>query len=216
VGAIASGAVGEAAARLPASAPATGSARASFATIFVAPWLSPFPIAMGALALAMFAFLAAVYLAVAAGNEALRDDFRNRALGAALAMFAAALGGLVVAYVHAPHVSSRLTTGPAVAFQAATALAALTAIWALWTRRWATARVAAAAQVSLILWGWVIVQYPYIIPPSLTLRGVAAPGITLQLLLGALGGGAVILLPSLAYLFRTFAASGQHAEAGSP
>jgi cytochrome d ubiquinol oxidase subunit II len=212
VGAIASGAVGEAAARLPPSTPSPGSLRPAFATIFVAPWLSPFPIAMGALALAMFAFLAAVYLAVAAHDEALRDDFRRRALGAALAMFVAAFGGLALAYRHAPHVSYSLTAGPALVFQATTAAAALTAIWAIWTRRWATARIAAAAQVSLILWGWVIVQYPYLIPPSQTLRAVAAPRITLELLLGALIVGAIVLIPSLIYLFRTFATVGERVD----
>ena len=52
---------------------------------------------MGALALAMFAFLAAVYLALATDDAALREDFRRRALGAAAAMFVAAFGGLAVA-----------------------------------------------------------------------------------------------------------------------
>ena len=196
--AIASGAVGDAAAMLPSS---------GFVATFIAPWLAPFPLAMGALALAMFAFLAAVYLTVAARDDALRDDFRNRALGAELAMFVAAFGGLAVAYVHAPHVSRALTAGPALAFQASTGLAALAAIWALRSRRWSLARIAAAAQVSLILWGWVIVQYPFVIPPTMTLRAVAAPRITLLLLLYGLVGGGVILVPSLVYLFRTFTAA---------
>ena len=85
-------------------------------------------------------------------------------------------------------------------------MSALTAIWALYERRWRLARVAAAAQVSLILWGWVLVQAPYVLPPTMTVRSVAAPRVTLELLVGALAAGAVILLPALAYLFRTFAA----------
>jgi cytochrome d ubiquinol oxidase subunit II len=204
VGAIASGAVGEAALRLPASGhgPVPG-----FGAVFVAPWLAPFPLAMGALALAMFAFLAATYLAVAAAEEELRDDFRRRALGAACAMFVAAFGGLALARAYAPQVSRSLTTGPALAFQAATALAALTAIGALWTRRWAAARIAAAAQVSLILWGWVLAQYPFVIPPVQTVRSVAAPRVTLELLLYGLLGGSLVLLPALAYLFRTFSSA---------
>jgi cytochrome d ubiquinol oxidase subunit II len=113
-----------------------------------------------------------------------------------------------VARLHAPQVSRRLTDGTALAFQAATALSALIAIGALWARRWRTARIAAAIQASLILWGWVLVQYPYLIPPAQTLRAAAAPRITLLLLLYALVAGGAILLPSLAYLFRTFAAAG--------
>jgi len=217
VGAVASGAVGAAAALLPASEPApTNAVRPAFFTIFVAPWLSPFPLAMGALALAMFAFLAAVYLAVATHDEALRDDFRRRALGAALAMFVAAFGGLAVAGLHVPHVSRRLTQDVAVPLQVAVALAALAAVWALWTRRWSAARIAAAIQVSLILWGWVLVQYPFIIPPTQTLRGVAAPRSTLVLLLYALVVGGAILFPALAYLYRTFAAAQTLSESDAP
>jgi len=49
-------------------------------------------------------------------------------------------------------------------------------------------------------------QAPYVLPPTMTIRNTAAPRITLELLVGALAAGAVILLPALAYLFRTFAA----------
>jgi cytochrome d ubiquinol oxidase subunit II len=207
VGTIATGAAGEAASRLPTdSGAAAGAGAPNFVDVFVAPWLAPFPLAVGALALAMFAFLAAVYLAVAARDDALRDDFRRRALGAAGAMFVAAFGGLGVAHAMAPHVSGALTGGRAIGFQLVTALASVTALWALYARRWQLARVAAATQVSLILWGWVLVQYPFVVPPSLTIRDASAPRATLTLLLYALAGGAVILFPALAYLFRTFGA----------
>jgi cytochrome d ubiquinol oxidase subunit II len=212
VGAIASGAVGDAAALLE---PGVLTSHASFSAVFIAPWLQPFPLMMGVLALAMFAFLAAVYLAYAATDDSLRDDFRRRALGAAAAMFVAAFGGLGVARIHEPEVSRELTAGFAMYFQLATGLAAVAAIGALWTRRWAVARVAAAAQVSLILWGWVFVQYPYVIPPSQTLRATAAPRVTLLLLLYGLIGGSVILIPSLVYLYRTFAANDQRREASA-
>jgi cytochrome d ubiquinol oxidase subunit II len=161
---------------------------------------------MGALALAMFAFLAAVYLALATDDAALREDFRRRALGAAAAIFVAAFGGLAVAHVMAPRVSAVLMGSGAIAFQVVTGLAATAALWAVGTRRWRIARLAAALQVSLILWGWVLAQYPFVVPPSLTVRDAAAPRVTLELLLGALAAGALILFPALGYLFRTFAA----------
>ena len=92
--------------------------------------------------------------------------------------------------------------------QATTGTAAIIAIWALARRRWRLARVAAAAQVSLILWGWVLVQYPLIVPPARSLRDTAAPSITLELVLWGCAGGSVLLLPALVYLFRTFSAPG--------
>jgi cytochrome bd ubiquinol oxidase subunit II len=199
VGAIVSGAAGEAAARVPAT---PGAAAPSYVSLYVAPWLAPFPVAIGVLALAMFAFLAAVYLAVR--EPALRDAFRQRALWSAGAMFVAAFGAL--AAMTTPHVMSELTAGGALALQLAIAATALTAIGALYERRWRFARVAAAAQVSLIIWGWVLVQAPYVLPPTMTIRDAAAPRVTLELLLGALAAGAVLLLPALVYLFRTFGA----------
>ena len=201
VGAIASGTAGSAAARLPTT---PGGATPSFASVYVAPWLAPFPLVLGALALAMFAFLAAVYIAVR--EPALREAFRQRALWSAAAIFASAFGALAIARRTTPGVVASLMGGRALAFQALVALAAVVAIWAVWTRRFRVARVAAAAQVSLILWGWVLVQAPYVVPPTLTIRDAAAPAVTLRLLVGALAAGAVVLVPSLGYLYRTFAA----------
>ena len=201
VGAIASGAAGTAAARLAA---AGNGGAPPFASVYVAPWLAPFPLALGALALAMFAFLAAVYIAVR--EPALRDVFRRRALWSAAAIFVTAFGALAIARVTAPRVVDSLMGGGALAFQSPVAVAALTAIWALRASHFRIARVAAAAQVSLILWGWVLAQAPYVVPPTLTVRGTAAPRITLELLVAALAAGAVILIPALAYLYRTFTA----------
>ncbi len=179
--------------------------RSGFREVFVAPWFTPFAFGVGVLTLALFAFLAAVYLTVEAEDHDLREDFRRRALAAAGAVFVAAFGVLLLSRGEAPRVRHGLTaTAWALPLHGATGLAAVTAIWALWTRRYAVARLAAAAQVSLILWGWVLAQYPYLAPPSLTVAGAAAPRSTLVLVLWTLGAGALILFPSLAYLFRVF------------
>jgi cytochrome d ubiquinol oxidase subunit II len=52
--------------------------------------------------------------------------------------------------------------------------------------------------------GWGFAQYPYLLPPDLAYAEAAAPGITLKLVLGALALGALVLIPSLYYLFRVF------------
>jgi hypothetical protein len=44
-----------------------------------------------------------------------------------------------------------------------------------------------------------------VVPPSLTIRNTVAPRITLVLVAWALAAGAVLLIPSLIYLRRTFA-----------
>jgi len=192
LGALASGAV-----------PRAG--KTGFRAAFVAPWLTPFCFGVGILTLTLFAFLASVYLTVEARDIALREDFRLRALGAAAAVFVAAAGTLALALTSAPLVGHGLSASVwALPLHVATGVAAVGAIGALRIRRYRVARVAAAIQVSLILWGWALAQYPYIVPPALTIAAAAAPGVTLTLVLWALAAGILVLFPSLAYLFRVF------------
>jgi hypothetical protein len=49
--------------------------------------------------------------------------------------------------------------------------------------------------VSLILWGWLLAQYPYVIPPALTIREAAAPAVTLAPAhdIGLAAGAAILL-----------------------
>ncbi len=181
---------------------------ASFESAYLTPWLTPFSVAVGVFALALFAFLAAVYLTVEAERDtALQEDFRRRALGSAIVVFVVALVTLMLGQRAVPRLRIYLLSSPeALLFQAATATAAITAIWALIRRRYRLARVAAAAQVTLILWGWLLAQYPYVIPPTLTVTDAASPAATLRAIMVALAVGAALLFPSLAYLFGIFKA----------
>lgn len=180
--------------------------RAGFVDVFVRPWLSLFTVAVGAFALALFAFLAATYLCLAAETDALRDAFRRRALGAAAAVFVCAAAALAFSFRAAPRVAQGVAGAWwSMPLHICTAVAAITAIVALWRRRYRVARIAAAAQVSLVLWGWALAQLPYLIPPTLTIRAAASPPETLSLLLIGLCAGFVILIPSLRYLYHTFA-----------
>jgi len=195
VGAIASGALGD-------GGRGTGD---GFVGTYVRPWLNPFTLSVGLFALVAFAFLAAVYLTLEAEDRELRADFRTRALGTGVALFGAAALALLLSARYAPLVRNGLIfAGWAVPLHAFTAVAAITALAALARGAWRVARIVAAIQVSLILWGWGLSQYPYILPPDLTIADAAAPAATLRLALGALALGAVVLLPSLAYLFRVF------------
>lgn len=167
-------------------------------------WLTPFTGAVGLFAAALFAFLAAVYLAVEA-EGALREDFRARALWAGLAVFACALAVGLLSWREAPAVFAGLTRRRfTLPLHLATAAAAVCALWALARRRYGVARVAAVAQLALIVLGWGASQYPYVLAPDLTLEAAAAPRATLVGVLWALGAGAVFLFPALAVLFRVF------------
>ncbi len=193
VGAVATGGIGQA------------TFEGSFVEHFVDPWLTLFGFGVGLLALALFSFLAAVYLTVETHGTELQEDFRTRALWAAGAVFVIAFGVLALSWNGAPMVRHALMAGPwALPFHIITGIAAIAAIAALWTRHYRLARLAAAAQVTFILWGWAAAQYPYLLPPTLTIDASAAPARTLALVLWALAAGACVLFPSLFYLFRIF------------
>ena len=90
---------------------------------------------------------------------------------------------------------------------AATSGCAVLALIGLSTARFRLARAAAVGQVTLILTGWSVAQFPRLIVPDVDVFQAAAPPITLKLLAIALAVGAVVLLPSLYYLFRVFKSS---------
>lgn len=170
-------------------------------------WLAPFPVAVGFFALALFAFLAAVYLTVEAEERELQEDFRLRALMAGVAVGLLALTVFILAGSGAPTVRAGISrTWWALALHLFTAIFAVSAFLTLLTRRYKLARFCAAGQVTLILLGWAFAQYPHLVEPDLTITSAAAPQITLQLLLAALAAGALLLFPSYYYLIRVFKA----------
>ena len=187
---------------------ASGTIRVENAVVttgFFNSWLAPFPFAVGFFALALFAFLAAVYLTLEAENRDLQEDFRRRALISGVLVGILALVVFLLAETGAPTVRAGISrTWWALGLHILTAMFAIGAFYALWTRKYILARICAAGQTTMILLGWAFAQYPFLVEPDITIHNAAAPPITLQLLLGALGLGALLLFPSYYYLFRVF------------
>jgi cytochrome d ubiquinol oxidase subunit II len=174
---------------------------------FFTPWLAPFPLAVGLFALALCAFLAATYLTVEVTDEDLREDFRRRALGAGLVVGVLALAAFALSGQGGPRVRQALMlrrwSWP---FHALTATAAVTALAALRARRYRLARAAVVAQTVLILLGWGLSQFPFVVVPDLTLMAAASSARAQRLLLIVLLAGLPVLVPSLIVLFRVFKA----------
>ena len=187
---------------------ATGHIRVSngiVTTGFFAGWLTPFALACGAFALVLFAFLAATYLTVDASHDReVQDDFRRCALGSGMILLPVATLVLLTSRHDAPEMYRGLTTWWSPLLLAGTGLFAAGALGALWRRHFRWARAAAIGEVTTILFGWCVAQYPHLIYPSHTVTNSAAPVATLRLLAIALGLGGVVLLPSLYYLFHVF------------
>jgi cytochrome d ubiquinol oxidase subunit II len=175
------------------------------ATGFFTGWLTPFALACGLFALALFAFLAATYLTVDPSAEPnVQNDFRLRALWSGSALAPTAFVVFITSKQGAPAMYHGLTQWWAPLLIGTTLFFAIAALSSLWLRRFAVARVAAIGEVTLILGGWSLSQYPKLITPDITIFNAAAPAITLRLLIYALVAGAVVLFPSLFFLFRIF------------
>jgi cytochrome d ubiquinol oxidase subunit II len=168
-------------------------------------WVRPFPLVAGLFALNLFAFLAAVYLTLETSDRALQEDFRARALGAAIALGGVAWAVYLLARSEAPDVFHGLSASEwGLPVRLATGACAVLVIVSLWLRWYQVARVGAMVQAALILWGCALAQYPLLVPPHIDIAASAAPPVVHTLLLVALGAGSLVLLPSMYYLFRVF------------
>jgi len=138
-------------------------------------------------------------------DRELCEDFRVRAIASAIAAGVMAGAVLLLSIDGAPRIWQglihRVWTWPLIW---TTAVLALAALYALWTRRYKIARVCAAGEVTLILLGWAFAQFPYLVVPDITIYPGSAPPITIKLLAAALLVGSVLLLASYRYLLAVF------------
>ncbi|MFC4121869.1 cytochrome d ubiquinol oxidase subunit II [Nonomuraea zeae] len=169
-------------------------------------WLNPTSVAAGALAVGTAAYLAAVYLtrdAERTGEPGLAETFRKRALwcGAVVGVLSAA--GLVVLHADAPGLFAELVSGRALPLLALSIVAGLASLVLLWRRAYLAVRITAALAVTGLLWGWGVGQYPWLLP-GVSLDDAAATRTVLAASLGSLAVGAILLVPSLWWLYATF------------
>ena len=187
VGAIASG-------RVP-----VGNARGNLVTS----WVNPSSIAIGVLAVATGAYLAAVYLAAdarRAGNNELTAAFRRRALAAGVAAGAIAFAALIIVAIDAGPVGERLLEWPALAALAASAAAGLLTLELVRRARFEPARYVASVAVASVVAGWALAQRPQLLP-GLTVEEAAAGRPTLIATVVGVTLGSLVLVPSLGILF---------------
>jgi cytochrome bd ubiquinol oxidase subunit II len=168
-------------------------------------WLNPTSALIGVLAILSGAYLAAVFLAgdsVRAGLPDLARAFRARALGAGVVTGVVALAGLLVLRSDARALFDGLTSGGGLAAVVVSGVAGAVTLWLIASERYGVARWSSAAAVAAITVGWVLAQDPYVLPPQLTLDEAAASDATLATLLIGMAIGALVLVPSLWYLYR--------------
>jgi cytochrome d ubiquinol oxidase subunit II len=168
--------------------------------------INPTSILIGTLAVAISAYLAAVYLAadaVRVGERDLERYFRVRSLASGVVTGAIAIGGLIVLREDARPLYDGLVAGDGLPALIASAVAGLATIVLVLRGRYELARFGAAAAVGAIVGGWALAQQPELLP-GLTVQQAAAPHDTLVAVTIAVLAGIPILAPSLALLFGLF------------
>jgi cytochrome d ubiquinol oxidase subunit II len=165
-------------------------------------WTGAVPLTIGVLAVALGAYLAAVYLAADAtrrGSPELERAFRSRALAAGVAAGGLAVVGLLVVRSDARSLFDELV-GDGLPALIVSAVAGVATLALVSRRRYEAARYSAALAVAAVVAGWAVAQQPVLLP-GLTVSEAAAGHDVLVAVLVSVAAGAVLLAPSLVFLF---------------
>ncbi|MEU6095175.1 cytochrome d ubiquinol oxidase subunit II [Streptomyces sp. NPDC047079] len=169
-------------------------------------WLNPTSALGGVLAVLTCAYLAAVYLsgdAARSGDARLSAYFRHRALITGVVTGVVALAGIAVLHADAPQLFHGLTHR-ALPLVLVSAVLGAVSLGLLLRAEVTYVRVTAATAVAAVLWSWGAAQYPFMLPPSVTVGASASEPSVLGTSLAALAVGAVLLIPSLLWLYGLF------------
>jgi cytochrome d ubiquinol oxidase subunit II len=166
-------------------------------------WTTPTSWFGGLLAVAVCTFLAGVLLTADAHRLqqwGLVDELRAKSLAGGLLTGVMVLAGIPILVAEDEQLVDGLL-GRGLPLVLASAVGGLAALYLLWQRRYRQARYAAAIAVAAVVTGWGVAQYPWILVDQLTVGEAAGAPATLIGLLVATGLAAVLVVPSLAYLF---------------
>jgi cytochrome bd ubiquinol oxidase subunit II len=167
-------------------------------------WVNPTSLVGGCLAATTCVFLAGVFLtadAARAGDADLAERLRIRTLAVGVATGVVVFAGLYPVAHDAPTLSHGLVTAASPLLVLA-ALAGVATVVLLYRRRFAVARIPAAAAVGSVIIGWGVGQYPWLLVDEVSIEDGAGADSTLIGLLVVVALAGVIVLPALAYLLR--------------
>ena len=138
-----------------------------FVEQFVQPWLTPFALSVGLLALTLFAFLAAVFLTLETQDPELLRGLPPAGARHPASRCSSPRPGAPALHGAAPLVQTGLMASSwALPLAPRDRCSAVAVLAALWFRRFRLARIAVGLQVSLIFWGWALAQYPFWFHPN--------------------------------------------------
>jgi len=184
-------------------------------------WTGPTSLLIGALFVAVCAYLAAVFLTQEArqrNDDRLSRAFARRAMAAAVISGALSLATLLELRHSNPALYHGLTTR-ALALVIVAGGCGLAVLALLATGRSDGLRALSALGVTAVVWGWGVAQYPVLLPGTgLTLTTASAPHSVLVTIVVVFVSAALLVGPSFLLLFslhgRQLLESEKHADKG--
>lgn len=186
-------------------------------------WWAPFPIMVGLMTVALFAWLSAIYLNVELVNKTISAQQHNSTedaetlnnllalqkvtrIRASFAQLALALSaGTALLVLNDSLAIKRLLWGSYAPWLHLTVgLSAILALWTLWYNQAHLARFFGVMQAIGIVSGWTVSSLPYLLPTHLSLAEAAASPETLWATLLCVVIALTLVLPSLWYLIKIF------------
>ena len=169
----------------------------------VTSWLNSVSLLTGGLFVATGVYLAAVFLVSdsrRAGDAELERYFAARALRAAIAAGALAVGGIFVFRADARYIYDGLV-GEALPLVILSVGCGLGVLVLLWRGARNGARALAVGAVAALIWAWGAAQYPYLLPETLKISDGAGDHDTLIEVLIVFGVAVLLVLPALGLLY---------------
>jgi cytochrome d ubiquinol oxidase subunit II len=166
-------------------------------------WVNPTSIVGGLLAVAVCAYLSAVYLtwdSKRLDDAPMEDYFRRRAIVAGVVAGVVAFVGIFVFSDDSSYLFDGLTSR-ALPLVIVSALCGVGSLVLLVRRADHGARLLSVGAVAAVVVGWGVAQWPYILPTSLKVSAAAAPSGTLKAVLVVFALAAVIILPAIGLLY---------------
>ncbi len=183
---------------------AAGDVKAGGGTPGALDWVGPLPLLVGVLFVASCAYIAAVFLlddCRRAGDEELAAYFKRRSIVAAVVAGVIAAIGLVVLRADGRYDFDHLTS-EGLPFVIASGILGTVTIAGL-LKGWSRAlRPLAIATFVMVIAGYAVAQYPYMLPTTLTVEDAAGVDATLTAVIVVFGVALVTVLPSLVLLYR--------------
>ena len=166
-------------------------------------WINPTSVLCGVLAVAVAAYLSAVYLVWDArrmGEPEMATYFRLRAVAAAVVIAVIGVLSPFVLRSDARYLADGLTS-KALPFVILSVVSGVGALVLLVRQAARGARAVAVAAVASLVVAWGVAQWPYLLPESLTVSAAAAPSGTLEAVMAAVALAVVVVLPAFGLLF---------------